>query len=151
LFATRAYRADMDDVERDGADDWDEFREWLDAPEWMSPLDDDEGNRPGPTRAAEDQPTPGERLLYVLGQLYRLYHAGALNVHPQEVDVEEVARLIGVSSELEPLTSHDRLGTHYHFPSEVLYQDSTSEFPWHLMGIFEWAAFEEANAFWAES
>lgn len=149
-----------DDCER--SPDWDEppnwhefrneFREWLDVPEW-TPLpeeaDDAGPDEPHGAGPASDAPTPGERLLYVLGQLYRLHRAGKLPVRPQDFDIEDVVRLIGVGPELE-FSMHDRIGAHYHFPREVLYVDPTSEFPWELLGVWEWAATQEANSFWAE-
>jgi hypothetical protein len=122
---------------------WDELLEWLDLPEGSerSGDDSDESVIAGSETALapEEAPTPGERLLYVLGQLYRLHRAGELSMRPQDVDVEVVARLIGVSSELEFSTCDGLGGTHYHFPAEVLHLDPDSEFPWRLLGLWEWA------------
>jgi hypothetical protein len=149
--------SDWDEVERDSGGEWDspswdELGEWLDAPDWTPLLDDDdEAGRDEPHGGgpASDAPTPGERLLYVLGQLYRLHRAGKLAVHPHDFDIDDVARLIGVGPDLE-FSTHDPMGIHYHFPTEVLYVNPTSEFPWELLGVWEWAATQEANSFWAE-
>lgn len=39
----------------------------------------------------EREPTPAERIFYALGQLYRLYRHGALNVRPIDFDVWDLA------------------------------------------------------------
>lgn len=94
-------------------------------------------------------PTPGERVLYALGQLHRLHLAGRLPVHPSAFSIEDIARIVGVSGELE-FTSEDRHGQHFHFPSQVLFVNPAKPFPWRLLSVWEWAAEQEANSFWAE-
>ena len=94
-------------------------------------------------------PTPGERVLYALGQLYRLHLGGRLPVHPSAFDVEDVVRILGLTSALE-FVSEDRHGQHYHFPAEVLYVNFAQPFPWRLLGVWEWAGEQEANSLWAE-
>ena len=122
-------------------DDWDERAEW-DEPS--------ERQDPGvPARRAEEATTPGERLLYTLGQLYRLYRKNALAVHPNDFDVEDLARTIGVLSEIE-FVQEDLMGRHFHFGAQVLHADPLQVFPWRLLGMWEWAAEQELNSFWLE-
>jgi hypothetical protein len=47
------------------------------------------------------EPTPGERLLYALGQLFKQWRVRSTLTPPQEVDVEAVARMLGVWGEVE--------------------------------------------------
>ena len=105
------------------------------------PEDDDERN--------DAMPTPGERLLYALGQLYRLHRRKRLPVHPRVLDIEDLARVIGVAEELEFVTE-DRNGRSYHFPSEVLRVNSDERFPWRLMTVWEWADEQRLDASWAD-
>jgi hypothetical protein len=104
---------------------------------------DDDG---GPEGAL---PTPGERLLYALGQLYRLWRQGKLPVHPDVFDIEDVARVVGVSGQLEMVTT-DAKGKTYHFPGEVLVVRERERFPWRLASVEEWAAAQDVDAFWAD-
>jgi hypothetical protein len=94
---------------------------------------------------------PGERLFYTLGQLYKLWRRGQLDVAPIRFDVWDLAGIIGVRCEVE-FISEDQLGTHYHFPGEVLvvWERPDSDFPWRLLDTWEWAAEQEVNSFWAE-
>jgi hypothetical protein len=108
-------------------------------PEDESPEDPDE----------EFPPTPGEGLLYALGQLHRLYRAGRLPVSPTVLDVEDVARVVGVAGQLE-FVGENRLGCHYHFPTEVLTFNSEDPFPWRLLDDWDWAADQELNSLWLE-
>jgi hypothetical protein len=105
------------------------------------------GTPPGESAALR----PGERLFYALGQLYRLWRRGELDVQPVDFDVCDLARIIGVSGQLE-FISEDQLGVHYHFPGEVLVVDERpdSDFPWRLLDTWEWAAEQELNSFWTE-
>lgn len=78
---------------------------------------DEQGPNDGPGDDESDQqdalPTPGERLLYALGQLYRLWRQGQLPLHPDVLEIEDVARVIGISGQLELVTT-DAEGKTYH-------------------------------------
>lgn len=89
----------------------------------------------------DDEPTPGEKLLYVLGQLYLYWHEGLDVCSPQARDVEDLARMIGLWREVEFLQedSVNPLITHLHFPGEVLVIDRGREYPWRLLDVWEWA------------
>lgn len=106
------------------------------------PEDDDE-------RGDDDAPTPGERLLYALGQLYRLHRHRRLPVHPSVFDLVDLACVIGVADELE-FVMEDRNGEHYHFPNEVLCVQPERAFPWRLLTVWNWAAEQELNSWWAD-
>lgn len=114
--------------------------------------DRDEDEQAGdPAEADEREPTPGERLFYALGQLYRLYRHGALNVRPMDFDVWDLAGIIGVRGDIE-FVSADQLGAHYHFADEVLQvgERPDSDFPWRLLGVWDWAAEQELNSYWTD-
>jgi hypothetical protein len=103
--------------------------------------------------ASEDhiEPTPGERLLYALGQLHRQWRARATLTPPDEVDVEAVAKMLGIWSEVEFVQDGDGGGEpsrHLHFASEVLVIDHRCGFPWTLLDVWEWARRQEAREFW---
>jgi hypothetical protein len=70
-------------------------------------------------------------------------------VHPSTFAIEDLVLILGLAGELEFVTE-DRHGQHFHFPREVLYVNLAKPFPWRLLGVWEWAAEQEANAFWAE-
>lgn len=106
------------------------------------PEDDDDGPQ-------DALPSPGERLLYALGQLHRLWRQGQLPVRPDVFDIEDVARVVGVSGQLEMVTT-DAKGKIYHFPGEVLVVRQGERFPWRLASVEEWAAAQDAEAFWAD-
>jgi hypothetical protein len=91
------------------------------------------------------QPTPGERLFYVLGQLYRRWQAGTTPTAPGAVDVEALARTLGVWPEVEFVQEEPEQGclVCLHFPTEVLLIDHEAEFPWRLLGVWEWASEQE--------
>lgn len=95
-----------------------------------------------PGRSAGDEgeqpPTPGERL-YALGQLFRLYRRGELDVLPARFDVWDLAGIIGVRGDIE-FISQDRRGSHWHFADEVLDIDCDAQFPWRLLTVWEWTA-----------
>jgi hypothetical protein len=99
----------------------------------------------------ESAVTPGERVLYAFGQLHRLHRSGKLPVPPRALAVEDVARLVGAAGELE-FSTEDRLGYHFHFPTQVLTvsPDEEEPFPWRLLDSWEWAAEQMLNSFWAE-
>jgi hypothetical protein len=101
--------------------------------------------------AEEPAPRPGERLFYMLGQLYRLWRSGELDVRPIDFDVRDLARIIGVAGDIE-FVSEDELGVHYHFAGEVLvvYESPYTDFPWRLLDAWEWAAEQEVNSFLKE-
>lgn len=107
-----------------------------------APGDDDSEPQDAPA-------TPGERLLYALGQLYRLWRQGQLPVHPDVLDIEDVARVIGVAGQLEMVTT-DAKGKTYHFPGEVLVVRQGERFPWRLATLEEWAAAQDVDSFWAD-
>lgn len=133
-----------------GAEDPAEDGEQDDEPS----LDDDEFFAelfgPGPVFAGadgveEDIPlTPGERVLYALGQLHRLHLAGRYPVHPKRVVIRDVARIVGAAGELEFVTE-DHRGQHFHFPTEVLDVNNARPFPWRLLSTWDWAAEQEAS------
>jgi hypothetical protein len=124
-----------------GEDDWDEHADGDELSELHDPL--------SLAKGAEKAPTPGERLLYVLGQLYRLYRKGEFAIHPNDFDIEDLARIIGVLPEIE-FVQENLLGHHYHFGAQVLHADPVQIFPWRLLGTWEWAAEQEFNSFWSE-
>ena len=110
----------------------------------------DEDGPPEPERPTnEPPPTPGERLLYALGQLYRLHHQGNLSAQPAAFDVEDLARIIGVWPELE-FAVRDGSGTRYHFAGEVLFVNPADLFPWRLLSLAEFAGSQatDADAWW---
>ena len=97
------------------------------------------------------QPTPGERLLYALGQLHRQWCVRATLTPPDEVDVEAVAKMLGVWSDVEFVQdgeSEDDGEQCIHFPCEVLLIDRRREFPWLLLEVWEWARGQETREFW---
>ena len=98
-----------------------------------------------------DSLKPGERLFFALGQLYSRWSADRSRTHPRDIDVEDLARVLGVWNEVEFVReseASDRL-TWLHFPSEVLVIDRDREFPWRLLDAWEWASEEEyGTPFW---
>lgn len=158
-----AYRADVD-ASGDSPDDPEpeDDSSGLDEEEMERALDDmarelfgepawDEVLRHEPS--APEEPTGAERLLYALGQLLRLHRAGRLPVHPCELDIEDIIRVLGVSNEFE-FVSRNRLGRHYHFSRDVLTASAenarTDTFPWQLLSMWEWAAEQELNSLWLD-
>lgn len=123
----------MDEEESDGGADWRQPSDW----------------RGPPPSHAEESPTPGERLLFALGQLYRRSRSGKLGVRPRDFDIEDLARIIGVWRQVE-FVQEDETGRHYHFGAEVLHADPTQRFPWRLRTDWEWAALRELDDFWAD-
>jgi hypothetical protein len=93
------------------------------------------------------EPTPGERLIYVLGQLYRRWHAGTGPTAPCEVDIEALARILGVWPEVE-FVQEDRRGNlvRLHLPTEVFVVERANDFPWRLLNVWEWGLEQEQNA-----
>ena len=97
------------------------------------------------------EPTPGERLLYALGQLFKQWHVRATLTPPHEVDVIAVAKMLGVWGDVEFVQNgeaEDEPARYMHFPSEVLVVDPRKEFPWRLLADFEWAQEQEVKEFW---
>ncbi len=90
----------------------------------------------------EPAPTPAERLLYALGQLYRRWHRGELSVLPHDFDVLELARIIGVGRDVEMVTEYTH-GTAFHFEGEVLVVLPDRTFPWAVWSVEEWAVYNE--------
>lgn len=103
-------------------------------------------------RAREDEhPTPGERILHCLGQLYRRWRSGLPYVLPPEmIDVAALARSLGVWADVEFVqVDEDDVRVEYlHFPSEVLVIDHQQEFPWQLLSAWEWGREQEHKEFW---
>lgn len=64
-------------------------------------MDPERDDPDGDNEGVEPEPTPAERLFYALGQLYRRWHRGELDVSPHDFDVLELARTIGVSRDIE--------------------------------------------------
>jgi hypothetical protein len=97
------------------------------------------------------EPTPGERLIYALGQLFRQWHDRATLTPPQEVDVEGVAKMLGIWGEVEFAQDgddEDEPVWYLHLPAEVLVIDPREDFPWRLLGDFEWAEEQQRKEFW---
>lgn len=90
----------------------------------------------------EAQPTSAERLLYALGQLYRRWHNGELPIGPQNFDVWELARTIGVTRDIEMVTD-EPYALAFHFDGEVLVVLPTERFPWRIWNVEEWAFFAD--------
>lgn len=106
----------------------------------------------GPDDAGEEvlvEPTPGERLFYTLGQVYSRWHTGKALVCPWSLDVEELARLLGLWSDVE-FAQEDENGKLccLHFPSDVLVIETAQRFPWRLLDVWEWAAEQERADAW---
>jgi hypothetical protein len=94
----------------------------------------------------EDRPTPGERLL---GQLHRQWREGTTLTPPHEVDVEAVAKALGVWGDVEFVQEgEDEPARHLHFADEVLTIDLSRELPWRLLDVWEWASVQETRDFW---
>jgi hypothetical protein len=113
---------------------------------------DDSGSEPfSQDDDPEPQPTPAERLLYALGQLYRRWHNGELPVRPHDFDVWELATTIGVKRDIEMVVEHPH-AVAYHFPGEVLVM-TNDRFPWAILNIETWSAWcdleELSQDFWA--
>jgi hypothetical protein len=106
------------------------------APVDLGPWDDDElfgdADERDPNDDQDREPTPGERLLYALGQLYKLFRHGALNVRPEHFEVWDLAGILGVHNDIE-FISENRWGSHWHFADEVLHVNTDAEFPWRLL------------------
>jgi len=104
-----------------------------------------------PTTDEPGEPTPGERLLYALGQLFKQWHVRATLTPPHEVDVEAVAKMLGVWGEVEFAQDgedEDEPVWYLHLPGEVLVIDRREEFPWRLLADWEWAQELEVKEFW---
>lgn len=96
--------------------------------------------------ADEPEPTSVERLFYALGQLYRCWHNGELALHPHNFDVWELARIIGVSRDIEMVTE-EPYASAYHFDNAVLAVLPTERFPWVIWGVERWAFYAELEEF----
>lgn len=94
----------------------------------------------------EVEPTSAERLFYALGQLYRRWHNGELPVRPQDFDVRELARTIGVSRDIE-MVSAERYGIAYHFAWEVLVVLPDERFPWRIWDVEQWAFYADLDEY----
>jgi hypothetical protein len=139
-----------DDEPEDDKQPWDdELLGAFERDSFGSEPDDAGDEDEDPDDTADLAPTPGERVLFALAQLYRLHRTGKLPVHPSAFDVEDLARIVGVGDDYE-FATEDQLGQHFHFSDEVLSSDPSQLFPWRLRTIWEWAAEQELNALWAE-
>jgi len=91
--------------------------------------------------------TPGERLLYSLGQMYQHWRAGVTGALPPHlIDIQAVARTRWVCTWVEYVQEgeRDEQGIIYaHLPGEVLVIDFKREFPWRLLGLEEWGERQE--------
>lgn len=98
------------------------------------------------------EPMPGERLLYALGQLWWRWRVDPEgSVPPERIDIEAVARMLGVWTDVEFIQDGEREDSHeryVHFGGEVLVADHSERFPWTLMDTREWAGRQEAREFW---
>lgn len=86
-----------------------------------------------------------------LRQLHRQCRVRAALAPHGEVDVEAVAKLLGVWSEVEFVQEgdgEDEPALHLHFAGEVLVVDRRCGFPWQLLDVWEWARRQEAREFW---
>ena len=103
-----------------------------------------------PTPEQVTDSTPGERLFYALGQLYRRWRADpARSVPPHRLNIEAVARMRWVCAHIEYVQEgeHEEKGIVFlHLPSEVLLIDYRREFPWRLLSVEEWGERQE----WSE-
>ncbi len=113
---------------------------------------DEEQPEGGPAEGEWVEPTPGERLLYALGQLWwgwRVDPEGS--VPPRRLDIEAVARAVGVWCDVEFLQEgegEDGGECYVHFAGEVLVGDHSERFPWTLIDPREWARLQEVREFW---
>jgi hypothetical protein len=129
--------------EKNMDEDWDEELEWDDLRDW--PLGPGVDGDTYHVEAVGDAPTPGERLLYALGQLYLSWHRGRTAVEPRDLDVEDLARIIGVTRDIE-LVTDSPFGRSFHFPSEVLLVNDREPFPWRLLDLQPWARLTDEPA-----
>jgi hypothetical protein len=105
--------------------------------------------QPTPKRITD--PTPGERLLYALGQHHRRWCADPTRyVPPHRLDVLAVARTRWVCAQVEYVQEgeHEYPGVLYlHLPSEVIVIDYRREFPWRLASLEAWGERQEWREF----
>jgi hypothetical protein len=85
-----------------------------------------------------------------LRRLHRQCRVHAALAPQGEVDVEAVAKLLGLWDAVEFVQDEDgdEGQQHFHFPSEVLVVDRRCPFPWVLLDVWEWARRQEAREFW---
>jgi hypothetical protein len=110
--------------------------------------DEDESSDREPP-SDESPPSPGERLLHALGQLHRLHLCGRLPVPPSTLDIEDLARIVGVWSDLEFVVKDDE-GSRYHFAGEVLCISADRPEMIRLLFVWEFAAQQDLNDWWRE-
>jgi len=100
-----------------------------------------------PTPEQVTDSTPGERLLYALGQHYRRWRSGVEDaVPPHRIDIGAVARMRWVCAHIEYVQGgeHEEKGVVFlHLPSDVLVIDYRREFPWRLLSVEEWGERQE--------
>ena len=99
-----------------------------------------------------EEATPGEILLRALGALWLHWCLEPeKSAPPHRLDIEAVARTVGVWSEVEHIQEGelDEKGVLYlHLPAEVLVIDYRQEFPWKLLDVGEWGRRQERRDFW---
>lgn len=91
--------------------------------------------------------TPGERLLYALGQHYLRWRREPTRYEPpHRIDALAVARSRWVSAQVEYIQEgeHEDKGLLFlHLPGEVIVIDYRREFPWRLTRLDEWGERQE--------
>lgn len=112
---------------------------------------DDDSDRADDGRRPTDSapPSPGERLLYTLGQLYRRFKRGQLATPPGDIGVWDIAGIIGVQRDIE-FISEDFTGTHLHFADAVLSVNRGADFPWQLKDMWDWGLAREMDDLWLQ-
>lgn len=122
----------------------------MDGEDWddeASSRGQDPGGADGHARSDSNEPTPGERVLYALAQIHLLHRARTLPAPASALDIEDIARIVGVAADFEFATG-DSHGRYFHFAGEVLCLPPTGQFPCELLSVWEWAADQEIRSFW---
>lgn len=106
---------------------------------------------PKPTPEKIGSSTPGERLLYALGQHYLRWHNEPKKyAPPHRLDILAVARGRWVCAQVEYIQAGERDDggvTFLHLPSEVMVIDGRRAFPWRLLSLDEWGEQRELRDF----
>lgn len=95
-------------------------------------------------------PTPGEMLLRALGALWlRWCLEPEESIPPHRLDIEAVARMVGVEVEHFQEGELDDKGVLFlHLPGEVIIIDYRQEFPWKLLDVCAWGRRQEWRDHW---